>query len=290
MGSDEGTLRVGLRVSGTALHTTHEVDADELEMGADGPVRRHQVDLLLTDATLRLDYGITQELDLAVVFPVRRVAIDAEFFGDTGQRLPGFASIHHRDETITGLGDVVVEGGLRLGDWRLRLGASLPTGDTVPDPYALGRAGERHQHVFFGGGTVQPRLGASAQWPAGPVQIRALAEATAAVVENAEGYRPGWRAAGEGAVAASLGLAPLVFAARLGLAHEAPSTWSGTPAENSGRTDLLPGVAVEVPVGDWTFALDAARPINLAAEGGQLEIPLVVGLTAAVRLPVKAAQ
>ena len=178
----------------------------------------------------------------------------------------------------------------------LHLGLSLPTGDVEPDPYALGRLGQRHQHIFFGTGTVNPSLALSAAWhPGGPkdaspqwgsLEVRALAEASGAVYENADGYRAGWSGLAEGAVASSLGLEPFVFVGRLGLMHVLPSEWNGTAAENTGRTDLLPGVAVEVPWGPGFFAVDVARPVNLAAEGGQLDAPFVAGLTVGANLPV----
>lgn len=116
--------------------------------------------------------------------------------------------------------------------------------------------------------------------------MRALAEASGAIYENADGYRAGWSGLAEGAVASSLGLEPFVFVGRIGLMHVLPSEWNGTPAENTGRTDLLPGVAVEVPWGPGFFAVDVARPVNLAAEGGQLDAPFVAGLTVGANLPV----
>lgn len=269
------------------LNTAHEVEADEIEEGVGGEARSHEVDLVLADVQLRLDYGLSQTLDLTVILPLRRVSMDAEFFDAQDRRLPGFQSIHHRDEVIAGLGDLALEAGLHLGGGlTLRLGVSLPTGGVEPDPYALGGLGLRHQHIFFGSGTVDPRLGVAGGWRVAGLELRAVAEATGAVYENDDGYRAGWNGFGQGAVATSLGLEPFVFVARVGLFHALPSTWNGRSAENTGRTDLLPGLAVEVPWGDWFFSVEASRPINLVAEGGQLDAPLVAGLAVGVRLPV----
>ena len=264
------------------MNTSHAVEADEIE----GPERRHQVDLTLIDASLQFAYGLTETFDLTMVLPMRRVATDAEFFDARGTRLPGFASIHHRDEVIQGLGDLGVGVGVHRENLGLHVGLSLPTGDVEPDPYALGRLGRRHQHIFFGSGTVNPSLALSGAWHPGGLEVRALAEVSGAVYENPDGYRAGWSGLAEGAVAASLGLSPFVFVARLGLMHVLPSEWNGTPAENTGRTDLLPGVAVEVPWGPGFIAVDVARPVNLTAEGGQLDAPFVAGLKVGANLPV----
>ena len=78
--------------------------------------------------------------------------------------------LHHRDETLQGLGDLKIlfnyrptgifkeEDSLHLG-----FGLSVPTGRIEEDPYDLGDLGLKHQHIQFGTGTVDPlfRLGYS---------------------------------------------------------------------------------------------------------------------------------
>ena len=102
---------------------------------------------------------------MTLEIPTRWALVTADFLSEDGQRLTDFQSIHHRTETISGFADPVVQGRYRLsgsGGQRLRFdvmaGMSLPFGGIQPDPFALGRQGRSHQHLFFGTGTFDPRL------------------------------------------------------------------------------------------------------------------------------------
>ena len=51
-------------------------------------------------------YGLSQALELAVRIPLRVVHAEVDFVDAAGERLDGFESIHHRNETLVGLGDL----------------------------------------------------------------------------------------------------------------------------------------------------------------------------------------
>ncbi len=223
--------------------------------------------------------------------PLRRVAVEAAFEDAAGARLPAFDSIHHRTETITGLGDV----GLRLriglpdaGPWAvdLRAGLTAPTGGTEPDPFALGERGERHQHVFFGSGTWDPQLGVDATRPLGEWGAGAWLRARLPFDESGEGYRAG----AQGSAGASLGRSTRnrrwSVRGQLELFHEEPSGWRGNPARNSGRTDLVLGAGLGFrPSGSpWLLQGLVRLPENLSARGGQIDLAPVVTLGASVTL------
>ena len=68
--------------------------------------------------------------------------------------------LHHRNETLVGLTDpwLSVRAGQQRGPWSaiFRIGATLPVGNTVPNPFELAREGKVHEHIQFGTGTVDP--------------------------------------------------------------------------------------------------------------------------------------
>ncbi len=71
--------------------------------------------------------------------------------------------LHHRDETLEGLGDIKLLFHHRPTDLlfendslHLGLGFSAPAGKIQDDPYELGDLGLKHQHIQFGTGTVDP--------------------------------------------------------------------------------------------------------------------------------------
>jgi hypothetical protein len=71
---------------------------------------------------------------------------------------------HHRSETYRGVGDFELGVGWRKRDVllegsviRISAGVALPTGEYESlDPLAAGERGERHLHIQFGNGTVDP--------------------------------------------------------------------------------------------------------------------------------------
>ena len=96
--------------------------------------------------------------------PIRVTRLEASFHDQNGQTLESFESIHHDTETLAGLGDVRIGAQFQVlnpsivSGLILAVGAGLevPTGHVEPDPFELGRQGIKHQHMFFGSGTVNP--------------------------------------------------------------------------------------------------------------------------------------
>lgn len=274
--------------AGTRIDAGHSVAPEQFEPGRPDAeqARAHLVTISLFDATMRADYGLTDGFALAVRVPVRAIDVVADFTGAGGQPLPDYRSIHHRDEVISGLADVSIDGVWWLeSPWlegRFWFGLSLPTGNIEADPFVLGAMGKRHQHIFLGTGTVDPRMGLTLAHDFGDWAIRLTSDVTGAVYRNREDYQAGWRISET--LAAPVRLGPVIVRPELGLFVETPARWASTTAVNSGRVDLVPGVGVAVPWTRWVFGARVARPINLSVEGGQLQIPLIVGVSVASTL------
>jgi hypothetical protein len=96
--------------------------------------------------------------------------------------------------------------------------------DIVPDPIALGNAGQTHEHIQFGSGTFEPIL--SAQWASR--RFVAMTEARLSVYENRNGFR-------------------------------APSTliWSAGPTFRVGRISIGPRINGQVQtLARWSGVID----------------------------------
>ena len=147
----------------------------------------HHVSLGLTHTELTAEYGLRENMELSLRLPYDVKAMHVHYTTlDGAPYAPPYGDIHHRTETLRGISDPSLD--LQLGagdDWILALGTTFPAGHIVPDPIVLGREGKTHEHIQFGSGTFEPRLGA--QWNRGVVVARA--EAKLSLYENREGYR-----------------------------------------------------------------------------------------------------
>jgi hypothetical protein len=282
-GVQPGTLRLSLQMAGTRVEAGHAVDPQQFEPGIPDAeqARRHLLTLSLIDVTIRAEYGLTDRFAVAVRVPVRAVDVVADFEGEGGRPLPDFRSIHHRDEVISGLSDVTVDAIWQLRTpliyGQFRAGLSLPTGGTEPDPFVRGALGLEHQHIFLGTGTVDPRMGLLVGHAFDGWALELQTSAAGAFYRNDHFYRAGWRFLAE--IGAPITLGDWMLRPGFGAYAETPARWRETRAVNSGRTDLLPSLAVNLPWEAWTFGMRIARPINLTAEGGQVQIPIVLGLS-----------
>jgi len=199
--------------------------------------------------------------------------------------VPDWVDIHHRSETIAGLGDPWL---FARHAWRFgaggamaRVGATLPFGDTVADPFALGDRGQTHQHVQHGSGVVQPITALAAWTTVSGWRARAHLLALWSLYANVHGNRPGQRVLAGVATDADLGAWRLSFGADL--AAETAETWNGeaTHEGNVGRIDLLGGFGVGRAVGKaWRLAAQLRVPLIQHVDHEGLTYPAIVELRA----------
>ena len=302
-----GTLRLGLDVTGTHVETSHDVPPEQFEKdpatGLPRPLqaRSHEVTLDLLDFSLSGSLALRSWLALEARVPLRLVVSQATFRDDAGNELEGFDSIHHRDETLFGLGDIELWDRFRLAGASgegpttldLRAGVALPTGNIVDDPYLLGAQGREHQHVFFGSGTLDP-LGGVDWWQRfDGFTLNAYVSARGALYHNPRGYRAGARGSLGAALQSGLGLSRWLFHAGPELYYEAPSSWeSGAQAledeaSDAGRTSIIASLgAVYAPSDELWLRAQVKRPFSLSTGEAELEIPFVATLGVTFGFPV----
>lgn len=243
------------------------------------------LDVTLSETAAVTTVGVGSNLGLELVVPFRTSTTRVHFEDDNRQPfVPLEGETHHRDETIAGIGDpwLMLHAARPGATWTTaaRLGAAVPLGHTVPNPFALGREGLPHQHVQFGTGTWDPVFGLSAGRPLGSFALTLSTLARLALYENKYGYRAGHRY-----LVTAHAERPLAHHWRIGaaldLAHEEPERWDGHIEEeegNLGRTDLLATLAASRSVGGGAVRLTLSVPIVTRTRGAQLDYPLLVSV------------
>lgn len=269
-----------------AVHAEHGVDEDQFEpvLTDAEQARLHELSIRMADMNVGVSLGLSYKADIEFRAPVRVVDLNPSFFGEDGGQLTDYSSIHHRDETLFGLGDVSVMGRYRLIEpvvgkrltLDLRVGLSLPTGSTGPDPFALGREGESHQHVTFGTGTVDPLLGLESSVRLDKSTWFGWTQVSTSPQENQFGYRAPTKAMGGLTVASSFGSTTWQLRAGTEIYHETPATWSGEQANNSGRTDVIGTMGLSYSASEtWNIHGSVKAPWTIRAMGGQMSTPLI---------------
>lgn len=202
---------------------------------ADVPIpNRHKVKLDFQRTILDLSTPWSEKLQIGLRIPYDRKNQDVEFETLEGEPFDNpVGAIHHRDETLTGLGDLELSGRSQRGNWHFLAGLSLPTGRTEHDPILRAKLGRVHRHILFGTGTVDPVLRASYTMGRADLSLHVDAGVRASLYKSHREYRGptvldysvGPRAEVLGGLGASLGYAGI---------YETRAKWHGHDDENSG--------------------------------------------------------
>lgn len=295
---EKGRVRVGLSMVGSYVHASHLVAADQREPNVPLALQpaEHVLDVGALQWDLDAQVGMHRRFAVELQLPVRATIIEATFLDAQGVVLPQARSIHHRDETIAGVGDLVLGGriGLVLPQdvprWTLalRTGLSLPTGRTEPNPFALGAQGKDHQHMFFGTGTLDPVIGLDTTVAFDRWSLVGWAVARTPLYANPYGYR-GTKVVVAGLGAQSgFGLQRLSFLLQPEVYFETPARWEGQHDLNSGRTSLVATAGLlATPAPGWQIHVLGKVPYATWSQGGQLRWPFVAMLGFSYTFDVK---
>ena len=285
---------------GTYVETQH--DDRDVVVGQGEIDLVHDQALVITEARLALDVGLTRRFAASVMLPFRLIDTSIRYLDESGGEVELVTpSTHHRNEIVSGLADPMVLAGTSatVGGWRLavRVGTTVPLGRTEEDPFAAGDMGLAHQHIQLGTGTFNPVLSIEAARSWGAWRVGAFGLTQQALYENGKGYHAGDRYAAGVVARRRLGAR---WSARGGVDVQAESAerWNGvshTDDGNRGRFDLIAGVGGSYAVGRGvTFDAALKVPIVTHAVGGQLDMPalLEVGVSwsfGGARAPVEEA-
>lgn len=289
-----GELKLGALLSASALKVRHEAgcadtsDCDEVPVQ---PAHIHDQLIVPVELTGTLDWGINEWLGLEAHLPVRLVYTTIDYETPAGDPYePPDADIHHRDETLAGLGDprLALRLGTTLGEsWWLvgRLGTSIPLGRTEPDPFAAGDRGDAHQHVQFGTGTFDPLVGVELARSFGRLQLAGYGQLQAALYENRHGFRAGavslvglqggWRAGQR-----------VVLQSSVEWFRQGAERWDGEVQQDGilGRHELLGGLGAVFSFGGPQYMAMVRFPLyrrilqGADTEEGELTAPVTLTL------------
>lgn len=243
----------------------------------------HVQDFTSTETAVTMERGFGRGVGVLALVPFRQVTGRIRFEDAVRQPLPpGTQDIHHRNETLVGLGDawVLAAASREVGAWSVtgRAGVSVPLGRTEENPFALGREGRTHQHVQFGTGTWDPIAGLMVGRRFGEIAVTASVLGRFPLGENGHGYRAGRRV-----YVSLLGdrriRGPWRANVALDGARESAERWDGRIEEegNLGRTDLLISAGVLRQMGGaGALTLTLKRPLVTRVQSAQLDYPIVV--------------
>ena len=272
------------------MRVRHEVSCPEIGpicFERDEPPQQHDQTFDLAEVRLigGMPIGGGVGLEVEVPYRVNRVSVRYRRLDGT-EFEPDYEDIHHRDETLTGLGDVRValSAAKRFAAVTAQVsgGMWLPFGRTQENPFERGRLGLEHQHVQFGTGTFDPAVAVDVAGRAGRIAWSSYAQARFVMTESPRGYQAGNRFA-VGAWARTPVGSGFEAGAGLDLAHEQAERWGGVVEYegNLGRTDLLAGASVSWANGPLRLATDLRIPVVSESSGEQLDYPAVLGVEAA---------
>ncbi|MSP25036.1 MAG: hypothetical protein EXR75_07700 [Myxococcales bacterium] len=270
--------------------TQHVAECPDLGPECQGPVPpvpfRHHIAQTMAEAALDASYGIDSWLAVDLRVPLRIVDTRPTYseLDGTPKLVPD--DIHHHDATRVGVGDPWLVG--RVGATRgplllgARLGATVPLGDTGPDPYELGRRGISHEHLQLGTGTVMPIVGGGLSVSLSPFQLGLGALRIFSLYENAEGYR----AASRSFVSTSASVALLDGVVRPSLSfdwtHESEELWDGGLGDEgpTARSELVLGGAVAWRFYDpWTLEAGVRTRVAKLTSAASFDYPALFQLS-----------
>jgi hypothetical protein len=240
----------------------------------DPVLHRHVIRLDWVHTEFEIAYGFAPGWHVSLAVPYDVKAEHAHYELPDGS--PFFdpeGDLHHRTETLNGFGDlklvvtrrfesVFVEGdALSIG-----AGFTIPSGKTEPDPFKLGDAGIRHEHIQFGTGTFDPLAQLSYGYVPGTFGFHVSAALRAPLYENGHGY--------QGSTAIEYSIGPCValadwisFSVHYAGIYLTHAYWSHRFDPDSGF--FLQGVSFALPIkaGAWTIRPNALYVLDVQTSG-----------------------
>ena len=295
---DEQSLSLTVATAMTRVHAAHAA-----HYVYEPEIAEHRIDMSMLDINLAARYQLNSVWGVELGAPLRVIEVDASYYGHDGDLLPNNASdVHHRDERIVGFGDLQLMATVQLPFLLERLnthmafrgGLSLPTGRTEANPFELGAVGERHQHIFFGTGTLDPVAGLSFRTVFSGFDVMGWFSGRQPLTSNEHGYRAPRSLSGALGIKAGFGLESLQFVLQQEVLHEEVAEWEradGTvdAALNSGRTELIASLGVFWNAAENLNVYALAKvPYYRKVSEGTLKIPGYASVGLQMRFPLGA--
>lgn len=232
------------------------------------PLYRHETSLDYLRVELGLQYTLTADWDLIARIPWEQkeqrstLGVGDAASAEDRAAMQRNIDLHHRTATLRGISDLMFLARRRWTRLNVSIGATVPTGATVENPYRLGDEGLEHLHIQFGTGTVDPLFEASYSMPVTErFTAGASFNARLPIYEN----RRGFRAPPDGALSVH---ASQRLSDRMQIRAEATTFaqgygyWDGLRDENTGLVATSVSAGVTVDLDAFSVSADVRHPIS----------------------------
>ncbi len=232
--------------------------------------------------------GLTTWAEAEINVPIQFIRRRPKSLDANGDVLSDYMSVHHSDETILLLGDISLIGRFRIINARLvpnlivdiRTGVAYSTTNIGLNPADIGQIGHVHESgAFLDNGTFNPIVGLETFYNFDGWSLYGWVSTKTALYDNKDEYRaPNQITSGLGA-ASGFGLKQWEFQLGSTVYYEATATWSGKPAQNSGRTSIIATANVRfVKATTWDASLSLLVPWDVQVAGDQIDTPLFLAM------------
>ena len=240
--------------STTQIEVTHDAVCPDIspvhceELGGLPPHTHHQT-MNMTRMNSLLAVGLGKGFQVKGEVPFDYKVMGIEYKDDQGKPYePPYGGIHHRNETLKGLGDARVRLEYYANakkDWVVGggLGTTIPIGKTEEDPYELSEKSLTHQHIQMGSGTFNPVLNLKAIYSGHQWGMVSTLQTKLSLSENDKSYKP------SNAVRLTAGptyraTAKWMLVASGDVLHETQAYWGDRADPMSGRTAIFGSASV----------------------------------------------
>ncbi|MBM75193.1 MAG: hypothetical protein CMK59_07315 [Proteobacteria bacterium] len=188
-------------LSGFHGHLVHEAKCPEISPldCAETPIPDHTHDQRITFVNVQSSFlyrfDSPWQLFTTIPFLIRKQSIEY-YLIETGEEYePPYAGIHHRNETLSGLGDpeLLIQRFVHTEDFNVgfSMGSTIPFGKTEENPYALGAQSKVHQHFQMGTGSFVPVAELYLVYPKEGWGLLGQTRLMLPFYENSKGYKIG---------------------------------------------------------------------------------------------------
>ena len=291
---DKGAIQWGTTLSTSPIWVRHEagcVTEANCQEAFIQPKHFHNQFMLPMELRTNLDWGWSETFGISVQIPIRLIYTTINYELPNGQSYePLDANIHHRNETLGGLGDGIFA--IRLsksfisGWWLItRLGSSIPLGRTENNPFSVQAQKKEHQHIQMGTGTFDPFMSLALARRFSNWQSSLYGQASIPLYENTKGFQGGVMTFVNAKLSYRLKQRSLLH---LGLSwlRQGAEQWEGEVQQDGiyGRQELLLGLGTTFSFGGPQYSLNIQTPLwrelfqGSQTETGELFAPLNLSL------------
>lgn len=293
---DRGVAQWGVLLTTMPVWVKHEAGCEDItncNKPVIQPLHVHDQFMSVNELKLNLDWGLSEHLGLSFQLPLRVISTRIKYTLPNGRSYtPLDVDIHHRDETLLGLGDGRVSvrwaKSFASGWWLLtQVGSQLPLGRTEDNPFTSRSQVRKHQHIQMGTGTFDPYTSIVLAKTLGSWQVSFYGQAMVPLYENNYGFKAGPLTLLNTKVSYKVQARSLIHGG-LSWYRQGAEKWDGELQQDGifGRQEMIIGLGGTVSFGGPQYIINVQVPVwrelfqGKETERGELFAPLglIIGI------------